>query len=440
MTFMQHGWPLSISPSERSWQQQIEALRPFCRKLRPEEPEIPPQSLAGAWMASLRRLVRMVQIDACLGGDAAVILIFLSASVKVSLDGLPGGARAGGDLMTNHADSMLAAVFARPGHLELCRRPIPRPTAPDDVLIEVEGCGICGTDLHILDVPAGHPASTGVILGHEFVGRAVETGPEVRFIQPGDRVAVAPNLSCGRCRYCRAGLVNHCQDFTTLGIFRDGGLAPFSLAPERACHPLSDTLPFEDAVWTEVLSCVANSIDNLRPLPGETAVVIGAGPVGALHALLLQAAKVRVLVTDIQSARLLLLDRLGIDRCINSREEDLLEAVSAMSGWGADLVVDAVGSQLELAIQAARVGGRISLFGMDSQARPSVPQNSITRKELTILGSYVGVNTFPRAIAILESGVIHPSQLISEVVELGQLPEALQALRRGELMKAAVKH
>ena len=342
--------------------------------------------------------------------------------------------------MITRTESMLAAVFSRPGVVELCERPIPRAAAPDDVLIEVEGCGICGTDLHILDVPAGHPASAGVILGHEFLGRAVETGPEARFIQPGDRVAVAPNLSCGRCPYCRAGLVNHCQDFTTLGIFRDGGLARFSVAPERACHPLSEDLPFEDAVWTEVLSCVTNSIDNLKPLVGETALVIGAGPVGALHALLLKAGGVRVLVSDIQPERLRLLSGLGVDRCVNSLEEDLSEVVQSECGLGADLVVDAVGNQLETAIQAARVGGRVSLFGMDSQARPAVTQNSITRKELTILGSYVGVNTFPRAIKILESGVIRPSRLISGVVGLSQLPKALQALREGRLMKAVVKH
>src|SRR5512132_2857070 len=199
---------------------------------------------------------------------------------------------------------MLAAVFAREGTLEMQQRPIPALNNPADVLIEVEGCGICGTDLHILETPPGHPATPGCILGHEYIGRVVEAGAEVTTLRPGHRVAVAPNISCGVCRACKAGRPNHCVRFTTLGIFRDGGLARYNVAPERACHLLSDTLPFEDAVWTEVLSCVANSVDNVKPQPGETAVVIGGGPVGALHALLFRAAGARVVVTDVSAKRL----------------------------------------------------------------------------------------------------------------------------------------
>ena len=142
---------------------------------------------------------------------------------------------------------MPAAVFAREGVLELQERPIPEIAVPTDVVIEVEGCGICGTDLHILDTPPAHPATPGCIMGHEYLGRIVAVGPDVQTRQVGDRVAVAPNLTCGLCPACQAGRPNHCTRFTTLGIFRDGGLAPFNVAPERACFPLPDAVPFEDA-------------------------------------------------------------------------------------------------------------------------------------------------------------------------------------------------
>ncbi|HEX6288965.1 MAG TPA: alcohol dehydrogenase catalytic domain-containing protein [Herpetosiphonaceae bacterium] len=336
--------------------------------------------------------------------------------------------------------TMLAAVFARPGVLELQQRPIPRIVNPDDVLIEVEGCGICGTDLHILEEPPGHPGTPGVIMGHEYIGRVLEVGPGVHFRRPGERVALAPNLNCGLCRFCRIGRPNHCENFSTLGIFRDGGLARYSVAPERACYPIADHVPFEDAVWTEVLSCVVNSVDNVKALPGQTAVVIGGGPVGALHALLFLAAGARVIVADVSQPRLDLLRRVGVHTTINVREADLSEAVRAETGFGAEIVVDAVGTQLGTSLDLARMGGRISLFGMNSQALPPVRQNTITRNELTIYGSYVGVNTFPRAITILEQGTIKPSCLISQVASLAEIHQALAALRDGAMMKIVIRH
>src|SRR3990172_1150908 len=161
--------------------------------------------------------------------------------------------------MTN---TMLAGVFAREGVLELQERPIPSVHSGADVLIEVEGCGLCGTDLQILGRPPGHNATPGVILGHEFLGEVMAAGANVKHVSVGDRVAVDPNLKCESCRYCRMGMGNHCENWTTLGIFLDGGFTRYAVAPQRALHPISKHVPFEDAVWTEVLSCVAASTDQ----------------------------------------------------------------------------------------------------------------------------------------------------------------------------------
>jgi threonine dehydrogenase-like Zn-dependent dehydrogenase len=334
---------------------------------------------------------------------------------------------------------MLAAVFAGPGKLELQERRKPVVRSDDDVLVEVEACGICGTDLHILDVPPRHPAAEGVILGHEYIGTVVEAGNAVASLGLGDRVAIAPNIACDRCQYCRAGLVNHCEHFTTLGIFRDGGLTRYNLVPERACFPIRKSLPWEEAVWTEVLSCVVNSVENVRAQPGETAVVIGGGPVGALHALLFQAAGARAALCDIQQPRLDYLKRIGFERTFHSGAESFASEFREVFPHGADIVVDAVGTQLPTCVKLARVGGRISLFGMNSQALPPTPQNSITRKELTIYGSYIGVHTFPKAIRILENDVIRPSILISTSVPLPETESAFAALRGGEIMKAVIQ-
>lgn len=336
--------------------------------------------------------------------------------------------------------TMLAAVLAREGVLELQQRPVPRVAKPDDVLIDVEGCGICGTDLHILQSPPGHPATHGSILGHEFIGRVAETGTAVTTLRAGQRVAIAPNVSCGLCPKCKSGRPNHCSDFTTLGIFRDGGLAKYCLAPERSCFPMADHVAFDDAIWVEVLSCVVNSVDTVKALPGETVLVIGGGPTGALHALLFAAGGASVIVADMAETRLDVLKAAGITQTINPGLQTLEAGVRALAPDGADVVVDCVGSQLDAALDVVRTGGRISLFGMNSHARPAVRQNTITRNELTVYGSYVGVNTFPRAIAILERGVIRPSALMSAIVPLDRIAEALDLLRSGSAMKVAIRH
>ncbi len=239
---------------------------------------------------------------------------------------------------------------------------------------------------------------------------------------------------------CTAGRPNHCERFTTLGIFRDGGLAASCIAPERACYPLAAHVPFEDAIWTEVLSCVVSSVDNVKVLPGETVAVLGGGPVGALHALLFLASGARVIVSDLSDARLERIAAAGVHRTVNVRHEVLADAVRHETRVGADVVVDCVGTELDATLDLVRTGGRVSLFGMNSKARPAVRQNTITRNELTIFGSYVGVNTFPRAIALLERAVIHPSAFLSEVLPLEGIYDAMKALKDGNVMKIAVHH
>ncbi|HBY96068.1 MAG TPA: L-threonine 3-dehydrogenase [Chloroflexi bacterium] len=338
------------------------------------------------------------------------------------------------------AEMMRAAVFKGNGRLEIEERPVPTITAPDDVLLAVEGCGVCGSDLHILEIPPTHPANENIILGHEYIGRVVAVGPGVKRLQPGDRVTVAPNLACGVCRYCRRGMPNQCEDFTTLGIFRDGGLAAYNVAPERALYPVSDRVPFEEIIFTEVLSCVVAGTEQVRVQPGESVAILGAGPVGLLFHLVFQAAGASpILISDVAPARLTMAERLGA-RSINAAKEDVPAAVrAATGGWGADVVVDAVGLLLPQAVAVARKGGTVLLFGMNSAARPSVSQYDITRNELRILATYVGVNSFPPAIRMLESGVIKPSALITHQVPLAELPAAFDAARRGEAVKVVVE-
>lgn len=334
------------------------------------------------------------------------------------------------------AERMPAVVFQGEGRWALEERPVPSVRNPEDVLLQVEACGICGTDLHILEVPPGHPATPGVILGHEVIGRVVEVGPAVTHLRPGDRVAVAPNLYCGVCRFCQRGLYNHCERFTTLGIFLDGGLAPYEVAPARALFPISPQVPLERAIFTEVLSTVVGGTLQARLHPGEHAVVLGCGPVGLLFLQVFRASGAGSLIAaDIAPFRLEFARRAGADRVVNPREEDLEAVVREVTGIGADVVVDAVGTLMSTALRLVRPVGTVILFGMNAQARAEIAQYDITRREIRVVGSYVGRHTFPLAIQMLERGAIRPEELVTHRLPLARFGEGLEHLRRGEAVK-----
>jgi 2-desacetyl-2-hydroxyethyl bacteriochlorophyllide A dehydrogenase len=323
-----------------------------------------------------------------------------------------------------------AAVLAEVGRLAVAERDEPTLAAEDEVLLDVEACGVCGTDLHILSTPPAHPATVGVVLGHEFVGVVSAVGPAVRGVSVGERVAVAPNLWCGECTWCRRGLRNQCENGTTYGIFVDGGLAPRVVVKARACHPVSHALPTHVAALAEPLSTVVHGARQANVFPGERAVVIGAGPIGAMFCALLRAGGASVAAIEPAPARARLARELGADDVVAPDDIGDLEA---------EVVVDAVGSQLETALRVVARGGRVLLFGMNAHARADVAQARITRDELTILGSYVGQDVFPDAIRLLEQGRIPFDRLVTHRVAVDELPAAVEELRAGRALKVEVE-
>ena len=335
---------------------------------------------------------------------------------------------------------MPAAVFAEIGRVAILERPQPRVERDDDVVVAVEACGICGTDLQILAVPQGHPGTPGVVLGHEFVGRVEDAGDDVVGLGHGDRVAVAPNLACGQCRWCRRGLRLHCEHYSAIGVLQDGGLAPRVRAPASACHPISSELPAHVAALTEPLSTVVHGVERADPLPGDTAVVLGAGPVGLMFTALLRLGGARVIVVEPAERRAELAETMGAARVVNPASEDPAPVVRSLTdGLGADIVVDAVGSQLGAALELVGTAGRIVLFGINSRARTEVAQERITRGELTILGAFVGEDVFPRAIDVLERGEIDWEPFVTHRIGLDDLPDAVEELRAGRAVKVEVE-
>ena len=325
---------------------------------------------------------------------------------------------------------MKAAVFADVGRLAVEDRPEPRLGAADEVVLEIEACGICGTDLQILTDPPGHPATVGVVLGHEMVGIVAEAGDAVRSLRAGDRVVVAPNLWCGECAFCRRGLRNQCEFGTTYGIFVDGGLAPRIAVKAKACFPIARDLPAHLAALAEPLSTVVHGARQAAVFPGETAVVLGAGPIGAFFCALLDAAGANVVVVEPTPERARLARAMGAVEVVAPGETLGLEP---------EVVVDAVGSQLGTALELVARGGRVLLFGMNERARAEVVQSHVTRDEVTIVGSYVGQDVFPDAIRLLEQGRIDFSPIVTHRVALDELPGAIDELRSGRALKVEVE-
>ena len=334
---------------------------------------------------------------------------------------------------------MRAAVFHGDGVVQLEDHPEPRIEASDHVLIEVEACGICGTDLQILKVPPGHPADPGVVMGHEFIGHITELGPEAQAggLSIGQRVVVDPDPKCGVCRFCRAGRPANCEVVASLGIFRDGALAPLVRAPARAVFPLSEAPPREMAALIEPLACVINGVNKANPRPGESAIIFGAGPIGCLFLAMFKSAGAGpVIVVEPQASRGQIATAVGADAVVTP--DKLPDRQAELMPGGAEVIVDAVGSQFGTAIEHAALGGRIVLFGQSLAARPAIQQNTITARSLSVFGSYVTAFTFPTAIRLVEGGTLPLAPIVTHVLPLERLLEGIELLRGGEATKVVI--
>lgn len=337
------------------------------------------------------------------------------------------------------AKMMTAAVFEGNGRLELKEVPVPEIKLFEDVLLKVEAASICGTDCHILSTPPGHPATAGSVLGHEYVAEVLEVGKWVKHLKPGDRVAVDPNLTCGLCAYCRIGLPNMCENMTTLGIYMNGGFAPYNVAPAKALHPISKDMPVDRAIFAEPLSCVLNGSNKLSLRPGENVVILGAGPIGLLYTALLKLNGAgKIIVVEVSPFRSEMARKAGADMVVNPREQNLVDVVMKETGVGADAVIDAVGSLINDAIRVCRRGGRVVLFGMNSTASCDFKQYDVTRNEISIIGTFIANHTFPATIQILESGRLPVENLITHRMPLSRISEGIDIMRRGEAIEIVV--
>jgi len=335
---------------------------------------------------------------------------------------------------------MKAVVFSGIGKYDIIDKQVPRISSSDQVLVKIEASSICGSDIHVLSEPPGQPATIGVVLGHEFVGRIVETGDNVKNLKVGDRIVCDPNIYCGYCRMCQLGYYNLCKNMVTIGINIDGGFTEYVLVPEKVAIKITDSLPTDIAIFTEPINCVMGGINKIRLLPGETVLVLGAGPIGLYFTSLLKANGAgKIIVSEISDFRKNFASEMGADLVINPLREDLLRYVmDATDGYGVDIVIDAVGSLIEDSIKCVRPGGKILLFGINAAEKQTICQTDIVWKGITIVGNFIGRFTLEPTVRLLERKLVDFTRLITHRIKLVEFGKGLEAMKDGTAIKVVI--
>ncbi|MER7152905.1 alcohol dehydrogenase catalytic domain-containing protein [Streptomyces lydicus] len=326
---------------------------------------------------------------------------------------------------------MKALVYHGPGQSSWDRVPDPGVQDPADAVVRVDAVTICGTDLHILkgDVPDVAP---GTVLGHEAVGEIVETGGDVRTVRPGDRVLVSCISACGRCRFCKEARYGLCLGGGgwVLGHLIDGTQAEYVRVPfaDLSVHPLPRSVASNDAVMLADIFPTAYEVGvlNGNVRPGDTVVVVGAGPIGlaaVVTARLLT--PVRIIVVDLAEARLRAARRLGADAVVNAAEAPGELISDLTDGLGADVAIEAVGvpESFELCTRVVRAGGRVANIGV--HGKPAVLHlEDLWSKNVTLTTGLVDTRTTPVLLRMASAGRLDLSTLATHTFPLARMRDA----------------
>lgn len=342
---------------------------------------------------------------------------------------------------------MKAAFLTGIRRLEV--RDIPRPESPcgRDVLLRVRTVGICGSDVHYFK--EGRIGTAVVefpwVPGHEFSATVEETGPDVRKVKPGDRVAVDPLIVCGRCDQCTAGREHLCRKQRFLGCPGEaaGSLVEYIVMPEECCYLIPDSMTFEEATLAEPLSIAMHSCNLGDVKPGEAAAVLGCGPVGLSVLLTLKSRGLEnVYMTDLLDERLSLAQKLGATWTGKANCDDVAGAMLAARSAGFDCVFECAGEQetLDQAAVLLRPAGRLVMVGIPRENRVSFDINMLRRKELVLRNVRRQNRCVQAAIDAIAGGLIDIAPLVTHRFGLDHAREAFELVSdyRDGVVKAMV--
>jgi L-iditol 2-dehydrogenase len=325
--------------------------------------------------------------------------------------------------------------------------PPPAP-APDEVLIAVKACGICGSDVHGMDGSTGRRRPP-IIMGHEAAGVIADVGSSAKGWSVGDRVTMDSTIYCGRCEYCRRGEINLCDQRRVLGVScedyrQHGAFAEFVAAPPHILYRLPDSVTFEQAALVEPFAIALHAIRRAPVALNDSVVVIGAGMIGlALVQALKRTGCGRLISVDIAPDRLNRAADCGATDTIDSSKENAGETISKLTtGRGADLAFEAVGvtATVDLALRCVRKGGSVTLVG-NVAPKIEFPLQIVVTRELSIYGSCASRGEYPACLDMLGRGELKAEPLISASAPLSEGANWFDRLYRKEpgLMKVLLK-
>ncbi|WCJ60064.1 galactitol-1-phosphate 5-dehydrogenase [Fontisphaera persica] len=342
---------------------------------------------------------------------------------------------------------MKALLLTDYRRLEVADFPAPTP-GPDELLVRVRACGICGSDIHGYDGSSGRRIPP-LIMGHEAAGVVEAVGGAVSRFQPGDRVTFDSTVYCGQCAYCRAGQINLCDRRQVLGVScgeyrRHGAFAEYVVVPERTAVALPEDLSFVHAALVEPVSIAVHAVNRLPIRLGDSAAVVGTGMIGLLVVQALRLAGCgKIVALDVEPRKLALARELGADAALDARDPEAPAQVAAMTGGrGVDVAVEAVGAAapVQLAIRCLRKGGALGLVG---NVTPNIelPLQAVVTRELTLYGSCASQGEYPACLELLRRGAMRVEPLISARIPLEAAPQWFERLYQREpgLLKVIVE-
>lgn len=342
---------------------------------------------------------------------------------------------------------MRAAVFEGPEKMSV-REVELAPCGDDDIVMKVYACGLCGSDIRNYKTGLKGDVKSQ-IMGHEFTGTVTEVGRNVTRYKAGDKVAVAPDVSCGECWYCKRGLVNLCVSHRMVGTHWPGGFAEYVHLPKVVLdrgmvHHIPEGLSLEDAALSEPASSVIAAQENAGVGLGDTVLIIGDGPIGCLH---IDVARARGAATVIMAGlmRLKEAERFKPDLLIDAGSQDTVaEVLKATGGLGADVAIAAnpVATTQAQAVKAVRKRGRVVLFGGLPKTAPetTLDGNIIHYGEIQVLGAFsYPAHIHQKALATIKAGLIKPSMYFNMTVSLDDIVSGFTAAAAGKALKVLVK-